>query len=58
MGLTPISSKLINVRSSANASPLLTGGQAMNVFVIAGALFLIGTVTGYTWLTRREALKA
>jgi hypothetical protein len=30
----------------------------MNVFVIAGALFLIGTVAAYTWLTRREAPKA
>lgn len=30
----------------------------MNVFVIAGALFLIGTVAVYTWLTRREAPKA
>jgi hypothetical protein len=26
----------------------------MNVFVIAGALFLIGTVAAYAWLTRRE----
>jgi hypothetical protein len=30
----------------------------MNVFVIAGALFLIGTVAGYAWLTRRETPKA
>lgn len=30
----------------------------MNVFVIAGALFLIGSVAGYAWLTRREAPKA
>ena len=30
----------------------------MNVFVIAGALFLIGTVAGYAWLTRREIPKA
>jgi hypothetical protein len=30
----------------------------MNIFVIAGALFLIGTVAGYAWLTRREASKA
>jgi hypothetical protein len=26
----------------------------MNVFVIAGALFLIGTVAAYAWLTRKE----
>ena len=26
----------------------------MNVFVIAGAAFLIGTVGVYTWLTRKE----
>ncbi|CAG0966144.1 hypothetical protein GPROT1_01199 [Gammaproteobacteria bacterium] len=30
----------------------------MNVFVIAGALFLIGTVAAYAWLTRRETPKA
>ncbi len=30
----------------------------MNVFVIAGALFLIGTVVWYVWLTNREAPKA
>jgi uncharacterized membrane protein len=26
----------------------------LNVFVVAGALFLIGTVAGYAWLTRKE----
>lgn len=30
----------------------------MNVFVIVGVLFLIGTIAGYAWLTRREAPKA
>jgi hypothetical protein len=26
----------------------------LNVFVVAGALFLIGTVAVYAWLTRKE----
>ncbi len=30
----------------------------MNVFVIAGVLFLIGTVAAYTWLTRKETSDA
>ncbi|MFN8595426.1 MAG: hypothetical protein U0559_04475 [Anaerolineae bacterium] len=30
----------------------------MNVFVIAGALFLVGTFGWYVWLTNREAKAA
>jgi hypothetical protein len=29
----------------------------MNVFVIGGALFIIGTLTWYTWYTRNEGQK-
>lgn len=29
----------------------------MNIFVIAGALFLIGTLAWYVWYTRREEQK-
>jgi hypothetical protein len=29
----------------------------MNVFVIGGALFMIGTIAWYTWYTRNEGQK-
>jgi len=29
----------------------------MNIFVIAGALFLIGTLAWYVWYTRHEGQK-
>lgn len=29
----------------------------MNVFVIGGALFIIGTLAWYTWYTRNEGQK-